>query len=403
MAKKRTLSIYLLTPDVQRFEQAFSEKIQLAIKQDQVNSYAADTIGKGARAYLFPNVPKEPSWAKDLQRYFGVRETIRSMSPSAVIGFNTDGRKFFLTFGHSHSCVDFSKTESDFGLKVAINFVNENKIRGLEHSNLGLSVRDAAQAAGVKDLSSFRLDDALDLIRKVTGYAEENDFADVVTGSRSLRFSKEISLEELPETASAALKLFHSKAYSETPFEVIDMLSPIEGDSIVEALDTKMLENLKSREATFEIGFPEFVPDDICSFRFERSGINAFHPDLTLELYQNELGDRLQNLTLEELRKHRVAAYDINQRRSMKSWSLYTTLVGSVALNGCVYALNEGRWYQVEAAYKNRADTEFNISKVGLDPELGTFITKVSNEGKRSKLGYETEEDYNARIGEKTS
>jgi hypothetical protein len=56
------------------------------------------------------------------------------------------------------------------------------------------AIGDFAQAAGLRNLRSFGFDDALDLIRKVSGRATDNDFANIVTGARSLRFSWGVNL-----------------------------------------------------------------------------------------------------------------------------------------------------------------------------------------------------------------
>jgi uncharacterized protein (TIGR04141 family) len=79
-------------------------------------------------------------------------------------------------------------------LKVAVNAISDEKLRSVERSNIGAAIRDFAQAAGQRDLRSFGIDDALDLIRKVSGRAADSDFAQMVTGSRPLRFSKKIEL-----------------------------------------------------------------------------------------------------------------------------------------------------------------------------------------------------------------
>src|SRR3546814_1130007 len=64
------------------------------------------------------------------------------------------------------SDLDDAKTEADFGLKVAINAISDEKLRSVERSNIGAAIRDFAQAAGQRDLRAFGFDEALDLIRK---------------------------------------------------------------------------------------------------------------------------------------------------------------------------------------------------------------------------------------------
>ena len=136
-------------------------------------------------------------------------------------------------FSYAHVYLDDAKTEAEFGLKVAINFINDEKLRSVERSNIGAAIRDYAQAAGQRDLRSFGFDDALDLIRKISGQATDNEFADRVTGSRALRFSKRIEIGDLPSAAIEAIELFNSDAYQETSFKIIDFLSPVADPDVV--------------------------------------------------------------------------------------------------------------------------------------------------------------------------
>ena len=84
---------------------------------------------------------------------------------------------FVLTFSYAHVYLDEAKTEAEFGLRVAINAVSDEKLRSVERSNIGVANRDFAQAVGQRDLRSFGFDDALDIIRKVSGRAADDEFA----------------------------------------------------------------------------------------------------------------------------------------------------------------------------------------------------------------------------------
>jgi uncharacterized protein (TIGR04141 family) len=106
------------------------------------------------------------------------------------LAFRAGNAFFALIFAYAHVYLDDAKTEADFGLKVAVNAVSDENLRSVKRSNIGAAIRDFAQAAGQRDLRSFGFRDALDLIRKVSGRAADESFAEMVTGSRALRFSK---------------------------------------------------------------------------------------------------------------------------------------------------------------------------------------------------------------------
>ena len=170
---------------------------------------------------------------------------------------------------YAHVYLDDAKTEAEFGLRVAINAVSDARLRSVERSNIGAAIRDFAQAAGARDLRSFGFDDALDLIRKVSGRASDDEFANMVTGARSLRFSKKIEIAEVTDVAIEAVGLFKSNAYKKTGFKIIDFLAPVLDPTVKASLDTSLVAALRDGSDEFEIAIPEILPGErrIISFR----------------------------------------------------------------------------------------------------------------------------------------
>ncbi|MHB0810953.1 TIGR04141 family sporadically distributed protein [Bradyrhizobium sp. 1.29L] len=302
-------------------------------------------------------------------------------------------RIFALTFSYAHVYLDDAKTEADFGLKVAVNAVSDEKLRSVERANIGAAIRDFAQAAGQRDLRSFGIDDALDLIRKVSGRAEDSDFAQNVTGSRALRFSKKIELTDVPDAAIEAVQYFKSKAYQGTGFRFIDFLSPVLDTAVEEKLNDELISALQGTSDEFEVALPEIVSESIVSFRFEHAGFSDFHPDLSLELYRGSLGSKLASLTLEDIERHSIAAYSESENRPLQSWSVHRALVGSLVLKDERYALNEGRWYQIGKNFKEGADRKFSELHGPPDKKL----RPLKKSGSQRAQGQEAEDRVSIR------
>lgn len=399
---KKTLSLYLVKNDVAEFDSVLTkgamEQVQAGVPDvSQVESY-----GDSAKLYAFPGYSKPPDWVADIKSEFVVTKNLSSRSPCAVVMFKKSKRIFVLSYSYGHMYLDDAKLEPDFGLRVAINFVEDREIRGVGKSNLGLAIRDFSQAAGKKDLSVFGVNDALDLIRKVSGNSSKSEFADVVGGSLALRFSREMEFADVPEVAAEALLLFQSDSYKTTPFAVIDLLLPISDPVQEEVLDGVLVESLKKERGEFEIGFPDFISDDLVAFRFESAGISEFYPDLSLDLYNKRMGDRLGELDIETLKRHRVAAYgEENPKRSLSSWSMYNCLIGSQSFEGRRYAINEGKWYRVDDAFREQAEASYKNVVTAKDKKLTTFKKKATDEkGVKGAPKYESEKDYNRRMAE---
>src|SRR5215469_15289515 len=83
-------------------------------------------------------------------------------------------------------------------MKVAINALSDDKVRSVERSNIGPAIRDFAQVAGQRDFKAFGFDEALDLVRKVSGYVGDDDFADLGQRREPYAFSPhEVAAPEL--------------------------------------------------------------------------------------------------------------------------------------------------------------------------------------------------------------
>jgi uncharacterized protein (TIGR04141 family) len=290
MPKTNSFSLYLAKADVTSFEDLLTENARTMVERGQAKKSVSGKLGDGAAVYVFPGQHNVPKWVGLLKTSFTMPDGLFAQSPCALLAFRKDKYIFAVTFAYAHVYLDDSKTEADFGLKVAINAVSDEKLRSVERSNIGAAIRDFAQAAGQRDLRSFGFDDALDLIRKVSGRAADNEFADMVTGSRALRFSKKIELADVPDAAIEAITHFESQAYQNTSFRIIDFLSPVLDSDLQPELDEALIAAIRDQTDEFEIALPEIVPDHIGSFRFEHAGFSSFYPDLSLELYCEGLG-----------------------------------------------------------------------------------------------------------------
>lgn len=403
MAKKNTFSLYIAKEDISSFDDLLTDKARHKLEGGLAHKLDSGDFGDGAALYVFPGFPKPPAWAEQLKGHFHLEQKLFNQSHCAILAFRKDKTIFAVTFSYGHVYLDDRKTEADFGLKVAINYVSDEKLRSVERSNIGAAIRDVAHAAGYKDLHAFGIDDALDLIRKVSGYGTETDFADKVSGARALTFSKEIEIHEVPELAAEAVDLFKAKTYKKTRFKILDFLAPVLDPVVQEQLDGLLVNAIRQGSDEFEIGLPEIVHEGVVSFRFERAGAAQFHPDLSLQLYRDGLGDRLPQLTVEDIKKHRVAAYGADGNVPLNHWSVHHALVGSIAMSGRRYALNEGLWYRIDDKFKEAADTEFTALCCAPDKKLRP-LKKIYPEGgkKKGRPVYQSESSYNEEIASET-
>lgn len=402
--KTKHYCLYLAKPEVTKLEDVLTDSAKLLVQKNGATKLPNKSYAEGAILYTFSGKKSIPKWVSILKPTFPVPDDIRSISPCALLVFKQEGRIFILTFSFSHVYIDDLKIEADFGLKVAINSVSDQKVKSVERANIGFAIRDLAQSAKLDDLGAFGLDDALDLIRKVSGHTS-SDFSANLTGAKSLRFSSKIELDELPSIATKTLKLYSSKAYKKTAFKVIDFLAPVVDMAVVKQLDDELIKSIISGSDEFEIAIPQMISDKVASYKFERTGYSNYLPDLSLELYRKALGDNLNQLTQARLKEHAIGAYDDTESHSLDYWSIYHSLVGSVVFDSKRYALNEGGWYHVSKRVREAADTNFDALHSPSDKKLLPFKKlerKHKKKKKKSLTSYQSEESYNEEMAAHT-
>lgn len=398
MPKTKSYSLYLVKADIQNFEEVFTEPAKEKIQAGDAVLSDSDDLGDKATVYIFPSPPKPPSWLADINTVFAGTPALTNRSSCAVVVFKHVERFFVTAFAHGWQYLDDTKIESDFGLKVAINSLDDSKVKRIDSSHLGEAIKGVSQSAFQRDLQAFGVDEALDLVRRISGRVEDDEFANSISGATGLKITREMEFADLPETAEEALTRSQSTDYQNTGFYIIDKVRPILDKLVLAALDQKAVDIIKAGADNFELSMPGWSEDDVVYFGLYGPGLKGRFPDLLMSNYRDALGANLSDLEVETIRKHGVVAEFNNDAAVKKRWSVKKALVGSVVEDGGLYAISEGEWYRLDQQFKTDVDEGFATLKEDWpDPPL-MIIKKVSDDGK--KTGFESELSYNERCAE---
>jgi uncharacterized protein (TIGR04141 family) len=391
---QKTLTLYLGKADLSEFEQVFTEEAQTRLGLPTTRVVDAPDFGDGARLYVFVGQDHPPRWLGELRQHFDIAGQITTSSAAAVLLFWSADRLFASTFAHGWMYLEEHRFEGDFGIRAAINALDDTKLKRLERANLGDALRAVALSPFQRGLTSFGLDDALDLIRKISGRTRDDASANSMTGSRSLRLTGELGIADLPELAADALEYFQSDAYQQTQFAILDSVMPVADRELCDELDNLAAAAIRAGEERFELGLPIGFDDQAVSYRFKGPGLRGARPDLLLRHYTHAMGERLPDLTAETLRNHRIIA-EFEEDRPSVQWPVRSALVGSLIHAGERFAINEGEWYRIEQAFREAIEENFNglVEPWPVPPEP---LRKIYDE--EGNGHYEAEVVYNARF-----
>lgn len=394
MPKTKTFTLYLAKSDVEAFEDLLTQTAKDRVNAGDAVVKDSTGLGNRARAFIFDNIPRQPKWLTDLSDVFSGLPNLKNKSSCAVVAFKHASRTFVTTFAHGWQCINEAKIEMDFGLKVVINSLSDDKVRRIDRSHLGEAIKGVSQSAFQRNLRAFGIDEALDLVRRITGRTDNDGFADALAGATALKITREMTLSELSEIAEQALARFQSDAYKKTGFQIVDKVQPILDRNLLGMLDTEAVNSIKSGQDNFELSMPGWSEEDIVYYGFSGLRVQGRFPDLLMANYRAELGADAASLDVASIvSKHAVFAEFANDALGRQRWSIKKALIGSVVVDGGLYAISEGEWYRLDQQFKADIDNSFQelVQKWAGTPLR--LIKKVSGK----KIGFESELEYNRR------
>lgn len=397
--KTRTYTLYLVKKGTNEFEEIFTKIARERIKAGSATILKSSRLGKKAVVYVFGPKHSTPKWWSDLNTISDNLPPITNTSTCAVVVFKHVGRLFATTFAYGWQYIDEAKIEMDFGLKAAVNSLDDNKVKRIERNHLGEAMKGISHSAFQRSFQAFGIDEALDLVRRISGNTDKDDFANALAGAKSLKATKEMDILDLPDLAEQALTRFESNDYQQTSFRIIDKVQPILDKELLENLDLKTVESIKNGEDNFELSMPGWSEDDIVYYKF--SGLNSrkFFPDLLMSNYRDALGEKVEALDVESIvSRHGISAEFNNDAMVTQNCSIKKALIGSIVLDDGLYATNEGEWFRLDEGFKRSVDENFRSLIVQWDAEPETVIQKISEDGK--KTGFESELEYNKRCAD---
>lgn len=396
MAQK-TLTLYLGKADIEDFEQVFTEEAKARLQRATTKVVDAPQFGDGGRLFVFVGIRDQPKWLVDVRRSFPFPDEIWTTSAAGVLLFRSADRLFASTFAHGWMYLDEHCFEGDFGLRAAINALDDKKLKRLERANLGDALRAVSHSPFQRGLTTFGMDDALDLVRKVSGRTRADASADTMSGSRSLRLTGEFGLEDLPELAADALEYYGSANYQQTDFSILDSVMPVSDLRLAETLDNLAAASIREGEDNFEFGLPIGYDDQAVSYKFRGPRCRGARPDLLLRDYVAAMGDRIDQLTAQTLHDHKIVAVFDDDARPDATWSVKASLVGSLVHDNERFATNEGEWFRIEQQFKDAIESSFNetVEEWAVAPEP---LRKIYDE--KGNGHYEAEAAYNQRFAQ---
>ena len=344
--------------------------------------------GGMARLYVKRDrLPTVPSWTGLFLSRPEVDE--HTFKPTRTIGalllVEQAGRTFALTFGTGFHLLHGEGVERDFGMRVALNAIEPDKLRSVDKASYDHNpLNSRTQSTTEVDIFDLHMNTDTDMLYAVTGMCNEPLLGSRVTGRDALTLMIEGDLDKIPEILAKAMEL-HEAALP-VAFEWFDNVRKVRDPDIVSALDLLLDDELSHLErATAWLGEPEVVDWEVQhGYAFDRKGRAPAHAVLSL----SELATYMQihhiDMTVGALKDATIHVVD-GEFRPLKQWNAYRCLYAELPDGKDRYILRNATWYVVSQDFASRIDA--SLSQV-LQPYGYTF----------PEYTHQLEKDYNDAV-----
>ncbi|MGI9392004.1 MAG: DUF6119 family protein, partial [Parvibaculales bacterium] len=342
--KKNKLSVYLIKKEIPDNE----------ILKDQSKIISVSV--EGGMFHYAPSRTVKPIWIKgffqdtlqslDKELYSSSAKAIYIVKVAIKNGDGEDEqRTFALCFGYGYTMLESDSYEERFGLRVTLNTVNHEHIRGLEKRNIGISSKlSKEQTSKSSTLPDFGVDVEQDLIQGVVGEVEtkyQEDFGKVISGKASLSMTVPINVENISPFLSKCYERFISEDYKAN-FDWIDNVAELKNIKLKEKLEEKLIERLRTNKLEkVWTAIPEILDwENIAGFQYKK---NSLGYDIDLKVLLDAMPDE-KNLSLDKLKREKIKVISSLSDNTINEWSLFDCLYAEIEEQGKTYVLSDKKW-----------------------------------------------------------
>lgn len=354
MAKSRNFSIYLLKTGY---------NAQNALKDSHTLGeplMSVENLPAGATLYLADNNPMDPWW----KSYWGIKQNLRQVLKGAMVFLPINDRCVALTFGHTYHNLKNEAYEYDFGLRTTLNAIDPTQIRSTDILQPEDAKRERIQSPVASDLTFFDINNDESIVKRLTGAvrSEFQSYFRHVTGASNIRISSKMAASEVSVLCAKLLEIYERDDFK-TAFPDIQNITPVKDPSIIQQLDTLLVDAFQEESLDLVLTIPEIV-DHESGFQIAYSGAHGprkTYDNIFIAHYREFLSSRdISAVELSLLYHHRMDIKDENGH-TKQSYPIYQCLMFDCEHNNNHYHLCDGNWYQIEQDYIRRL-------KESLDP-----------------------------------
>lgn len=402
MAEKRLhkLCCYLYKEMYQDIESVLLKEKMFKEEQYRQISTIGDIPNERISGYLKKNNKNKPAWLDNIRALFDIEE-IENISNSLIFFVKTQSRVFAFTNGYASSVIDYKKIEWDFGVKVALNVLAGNEIRGLDTRKISLSNHQRREiSSSGSTLYEYDFDFDEEFIDSITGRSHDEGFGSSLTGRESLHVNVKMNLMDIEDYCKDLLVVYNKKDYIEK-FPFFDKLRINKDEQVYSKFNEQIIEAIKNnKKDCIQFLYPNIDEFGAFNYRFIYEKKYKDYNDISLDNILDFIKDK--KIKIEELCLKKFSV-KISYDEYNKTYSLLDYLVFEFTDSEKKYIHTKNLILEVDNDFYSSIKAEIdqcevsNIDGFKLPP---IYYTEHEDSNKKRSKKVETEGDYNSRVVE---
>lgn len=354
------LTIFLFKEYIHEFSDCLKSAASLS------SSKLKAMFGLDGTIYYCDSRKKFPRWKSYLDELS--EETIditENTSNKAVILLRVRNRIMAVVFGYGRSFLKEECLERNFGLKVALNTIDPDKMRSINAATIeDMVVTTQRQASYSTTQDEFGLNVTNDIMKGLTGEPYDPIYGNHISGKDSLVVSVYMKMTDLKEKLELYYDAYSGSRYKKIGFEWVDNVAEIRDSVQAEALDFELADAIEKREVDhLHIAPPETTNwDRIIGFCYSGIGkkldvAENYNLDLDLTEYIEKI--KAGTNIYQKLRRDKLYAMN-SDGTPFVVCSIYAALVFQTKYEEKNYILCSGAWYYVESSFFDQVNSFIN-------------------------------------------
>jgi uncharacterized protein (TIGR04141 family) len=350
-ADKNKLTIYLI-----------KDLLQVAPVKDTAEKIDVKGIPDNVSIYLDEANINKPKYLTSFFDGKLDKKNLYSASSKVILTVKINDKTFAVAFGNGRFLLKDDVIERRFGLRTALNMLDENSIKAFQKTSLESNPKNSnEQLSKVADKSVFGINIEQDLIKGISGKtkSEYHEFSANIAGSDSLTLTVKCNIKNIVEILEKVLETYNKEDYK-VNFDWIDQIQSIKDKSKREELENELIEALKSSQDDITVwaSAPEYLD-------WEKHGgfrIGGKKSNIIEDFDKQQILDSLKGgeITTENLKGLKIVAISSeNHTEEIANWTAYKCIYAEIKKKNEVYLLYDGEWFEIARDFSESVNNDF--------------------------------------------